>query len=318
MQPGPPQRLVGVDVADAGDQRLVEQRPLDARCAWRRSRRTKAVVVERRVERVAARCARSRPAARRRPVETSRPPNIRWSTKRSSRRAVVRRRTGSGPAGGARRGRRSAGRGAGRSCPRWPSRASPSSSGSQRYLPRRRARLTGGPVSAVGEVGGAGEVAADRARVQHLDVGDGAADDVAGEAAPDDLDLGQLGHGGRGSARRRGRGSATVVGAARAAARGSSRVQASLGGLLLGFLLAPARRRGRSGRVADADLGGEGLRVVGAVVLDDVLGHAERVLRRRAPAGWSSSPGRRRARRRRPSAGRRAGARPARRPRSRR
>ena len=29
MQPGPPQRLVGVDVADAADQRLVQQRALD-------------------------------------------------------------------------------------------------------------------------------------------------------------------------------------------------------------------------------------------------------------------------------------------------
>jgi hypothetical protein len=29
VQPGPPERLVGVDVADPGDQRLVQQSPLD-------------------------------------------------------------------------------------------------------------------------------------------------------------------------------------------------------------------------------------------------------------------------------------------------
>ena len=68
-----------------------------------------------------------------------------------------------------------------------------------------------------------------------------------------------------------------------------------LGGLLLGLLLRPAGAVAVE-PVADPHLRGEGLLVVGALVLDDVLGDAERVARRRAPGGWSSSPGRRRGR----------------------
>ena len=82
VQLGPPQRLVGVDVADPGDQRLVEQRPLDlgvlARAARPRTPRRRRAGPSGR-----GRCARSRPAAPRRPAETARPPNVRWSTKRS-------------------------------------------------------------------------------------------------------------------------------------------------------------------------------------------------------------------------------------------
>ncbi len=50
---GPPQGLVGVDVADAGDQRLVEQQPLDARGALAHAA-YEVVVVELRVEWVAS------------------------------------------------------------------------------------------------------------------------------------------------------------------------------------------------------------------------------------------------------------------------
>src|SRR5690606_33253446 len=48
---------------------------------------------------------------------------------------------------------------------------------------------------AVREVVGSGEVAAHRTRVQHLGVGDGPVGDPPEQSAPDDLDLGQLGHG---------------------------------------------------------------------------------------------------------------------------
>ncbi len=50
-----------------------------------------------------------------------------------------------------------------------------------------------------GEAGGPTRVAAYRAGVQHLDGGDGGADGVGVESAADDLDLGQLGHGGQSS-----------------------------------------------------------------------------------------------------------------------
>ena len=66
--------------------------------------------------------------------------------------------------------------------------------GSHRYLPRRRAPATARPASAGGEVGGAGQVPADRARVQHLDGRDGAAGHPALQAAADGLDLGQFRH----------------------------------------------------------------------------------------------------------------------------
>ncbi len=55
------------------------------------------------------------------------------------------------------------------------------------------------PGQAGGEVVGAGEVTAHRPRVQHLDAGDGAPDDVGLEATTDHLDLGQLRHGAPGT-----------------------------------------------------------------------------------------------------------------------
>ena len=85
-----------------------------------------------------------------------------------------------------------------------------------------------------------------------------------------------------------------------------------LGGCLLGLLLGAADAVAVEA-LAHPHLGGEGLHVVGALVLDDVLGDAEAVLGGRAPGGRSSSPGRRRAPTRPRSAGRRAGARPRRR-----
>ncbi len=87
----PPQRLVGVDVADPRDQGLVEQGALDRRVAPPQPRD------EQRVVEVAgpsgrARCGRPRtaptPPAGRRPAPAcprSTPPKVRWSTKRSSR-----------------------------------------------------------------------------------------------------------------------------------------------------------------------------------------------------------------------------------------
>ena len=58
VQPGPPERLVGVDVADARDQALVQQRPLDRR-SRACSRATTPRLVVAGLERVAARCGRS-------------------------------------------------------------------------------------------------------------------------------------------------------------------------------------------------------------------------------------------------------------------
>ena len=190
VDPGPPERLVGVDVADAGDQALVEQLALDpgryGAAPGRRSRRRRTAGRAGR-----GRCGRSRAAGRRRRRRPSRPPNIRWSTNRSSTAGVSR-------ASRTRRCRSSGAPGGWTSIwplmPRWPSRASPLSSGSQKYLPRRRAPSIRRPVRAAAKPSGSARVAAYRARVQHLDAGDGAPDHVALEAGADDLDLGELGH----------------------------------------------------------------------------------------------------------------------------
>ena len=48
---------------------------------------------------------------------------------------------------------------------------------------------------ACGQVGRAGDVPPGDAVTEELHGGDGAADHVVGQAAPDDLDLGELGHG---------------------------------------------------------------------------------------------------------------------------
>ena len=146
------------------------------------------------------------------PSETDSPPNIRWSTKRSSPAPVGRRaaRAGrSGPAGGARRGAGRLHQRAGRSCRGGRGARRRCRAGSQRYLPRRRAASNRRPVSAAAKPAGPREVTAYGTRVEDLTRLDRAADDVALEAVADDLDLGQLGHRsvGQGQRRRRRRAS---------------------------------------------------------------------------------------------------------------
>ena len=294
VQPGPPQRLVGVDVADAADQGLVEQRPLDLGVPPPQGGR-EGVDVEGLVERVDGDVRQPRRGSRRRHCSsTARPPKVRWSTKRSSRPPSVK----------VNRARRCVSSGwptasrpaAGRSCPGGPTRAPPeaapsgSASGSHRYLPRRWAAVKRAAGQRGDEVLGALEVPADGARVVDLDGGDGAAGDPLLQAAPDHLDLGQLGH------RRR----SGVVG---------QRAPGRLGGLLLGGLLGPAACPRPCTVAGEDDGGGEGLGVVGALVLDAGSRARRGRGRRRAPGGWSSSPGRRRGWRPRPASGRTAGGR---------
>ena len=80
---GAPQRLVGVDVADPADQRLVEQAPLDGAAPGLHPRDDR-LLVPRRLERVGAMCAIGSGM----PVSSSSaratPPKVRWSTNRSS------------------------------------------------------------------------------------------------------------------------------------------------------------------------------------------------------------------------------------------
>ena len=85
------------------------------------------------------------------PAETDRPPNIRWSAKRSSTSGVsrtsrIRRCRSAGASGGWTRNWPL--------MPRCPSSASPLSSGSQRYLPRRRAPSIRRPASAAAKPSG--------------------------------------------------------------------------------------------------------------------------------------------------------------------
>ena len=99
--------------------------------------------------------------------------------------------------------------------PRWPSSASPLSSGSQKYLPRRRAPSIRRPVSAAAKPSGprgsrrTGRGCSTSTRVMVR------ADDVPLEAGADDLDLGQLGH--------QSAASAAASAAARRAGSGTSR-----------------------------------------------------------------------------------------------
>ena len=214
------------------------------------------------------RCARSSsgmPSASR--SASASPPNVRWSTKRSSRAVVGEARTG--PAGASRRG---APAGCDEQLAAHPEvaeeRRRRCRAASQRYLPRRRAAATRRPVERGGEVvrrrrGGGGH----RARVQHSTRGDGAADDVVAR-----------GRGGRPrprGARARavaGRPVGSDVGRRRGRRRRAlERVPGRLGGLLLGLLLGPARAVAVD-RVADDDLRGEGLLVVRALLVDEVLG----------------------------------------------
>ena len=168
-----------------------------------------------------------------------------------------------------------------------------SASGSQRYLPRRWARDERPPGQGLHEVLGAREVPADR----------------AGVVAPRPWRRSGRRPTAPGRAGRpRPRAAQALAATSTAWRRRRGRRQARLGGLLLGRLLGPAGAAPVHGAGED-DGGGERLRVVGAVVLDLVARGRRARARRRAPGGWSSSPGRRRGWRPRPASGRTAGAR---------
>ena len=199
------------------------------------------------------------------------PPNIRWSTKRSS--ACRSRRRGANRTRRCRSGtarRRAApasarssrgGRGGRRRC----------RAGARGTCPAARPPTTSRPVRRRGEVVGTGEVPADRTGVEDLHGGEPAADDVArrgraGRPRP---------RGARARARlSRSRRSRRVAGdLGRIAATellGDDLAVGRLGGLLLGLLLGAALAAAVE-VVADPHLRGERLGVVGAVVLDDVL-----------------------------------------------
>ncbi len=161
--------------------------------------------------------------------------------------------------------------------PRWPSRASPLSSGSQRYLPRRRAASIRRPVRAAAKPAGPRDVAAHRARVEDVDAGDRArrargARGRRGRPRPREARARPVGQLLR----------ETICTAMSTAGSSTPRLAAispyavsaaGLLGLLLGAADAVAVEA-----VADAHLGGEGLHVVRALVLDDVLGDTEPVL----------------------------------------
>ena len=311
VQPRPPQRLVRVDVADAGDGRLVEQRPLElgaaAADARRRRRRGRTRGPSGR-----GRCARSARAAghRRRPATsgcTDSPPNVRWSTNRSSGPSssnrdpdpqvlLVRPARGGDEHLAAHpevREHRVGALGSAASCAGsvtvqlQPQVLAPA--------PRRGDRAPDQPCR---EVVAALEVAAHRARVGDVDVRDRAVDDVVGQAPPDDLDLGQLGHGR--SAR---------AGAVARRGLGRQGPPRELGGLLLGLLLGAAAARAQ-GAAADHRRGGEQLGVVGPLLGDPVLGDAEVRRRRQLLQAGLPVQARRRAAGPPAAASRTAGARP--------
>src|SRR6478672_279504 len=195
------------------------------------------------------------------PGETDSPPNIRWSTNRSSPAPCSVNRTRRCRSSGAPTGCTS-------SCPlipRWPRTASPLSSGSQRYLPRRRAPRTVRPVVSA---------AKSAAPARWRRTGRGWSTSTRSMRRPTTCasrprrttsTSGSSGTEGSGSA-----GRDVAVG-------GGDGDVGRLGGLLLGLLLGPAGAVPVEA-LADLDLGGEGLLVVGALVRDDVLGDAEGVL----------------------------------------
>src|SRR6478672_2822748 len=224
------------------------------------------------------------------PAETDRPPNMRWSTNRSS---LPRAGEGRAPSKGLlssapsseRRTRRWRSLGASGGCtsscplmPRWPSSASPLSSGSQRYLPRRRAALIRRPSSAAAKPAGPrrsrrtgrGWSTSTRVIVAPTTWRSSPARTTSTSGSSGTVSAGSVGHDGAARGARGGVLDAEV---------GGDLAVRRLGGGLLGLLLRPAHAVAVEG-VADPDLGGEGLHVVGAVVLDDVLGDAEAVLGR--------------------------------------
>src|SRR4051794_8502967 len=199
------------------------------------------------------------------PSAKDRPPNIRWSTNRSS----------GPPSANRNRTRRWRSSAASAGCtsiwplmPRWPSRASPVSRGSHRYLPRRRASENVRPVSRATKSSGP-------ARCRRTGRGWSTSTAATGRwstcASSPRRTTSTSGSSGtlpvRGA---RGGGVAVLVG---------ERAVRRLGGLLLGLLLR-ATDTVAVRPVADAHPCGEGLLVVGALVLDQVLGDAELVDRR--------------------------------------
>src|SRR3954447_9208305 len=188
------------------------------------------------------------------PGESRSPPNIRWSTNRSSR-----------PSPRPNRTRRCRSAAASTGCtsswplmPRWPRIASPLSRGSQRYFPRRRASSTRRPV-----VSAVKSSAPARCRRS----GRGCSTWTRPILRPTTCAARPL----------RTTSTSGSSGTRVAVVRRDDRDVGGLGGLLLRLLLGPAGAVPVE-HVADLHLSGERLLVVGALVLDDVLRHAEGVL----------------------------------------
>ena len=189
VQPSLPQGLVGVDVADAGDQRLVEQRPLDvgtpaAQCL------DDGIGVVRGLERV--RCDMTQLGRQVRTAVADRhaaegplvdEPQLTAVDEAEPDAQVELVRRGGGL---------------------HQELAGHAEVGQQRVLvverqPQELAaaprRGQGSAAKPLGEVDGAGDVAADRAGCEDVDIDDLGVEDVAFEALSDDLNLGELGHG---------------------------------------------------------------------------------------------------------------------------
>jgi hypothetical protein len=193
VQAGAPQGLVGVDVADAADQGLVEQGPFDGG-ALAAQGEVECLVVEERVERVAG--------------------DVRDDVGQAVGAGLVQGEAAEGAlVDEAEFGAEGVGEAdadaqvllGGRLVRLDQELAAHAEVGEDRLtgvlqgqpqvLAAAAGRADAVALQAVGEVVGAGDVPAHGARVQDLGVGDGAVGDPALQAAPDDLDLGQLGHG---------------------------------------------------------------------------------------------------------------------------
>src|SRR5512145_2471656 len=230
------------------------------------------------------------------PGERESPPNIRWSTNRSSSASALPACSPSGPPERAKRTRRWRSMGAETGCtsicpliPRWARSASPLSSGSQRYFPRRRAASTVRPVRDAAKSSGParwrrtgrGWKTSTATKVRPTTCASRPARTTSTSGSSGKASA--VGVGGGLGRRRLGTDTAGCgllhdCAYCGTALRGDRPV-GGLGGLLLGLLLRPAGAETVE-RVTDLHLRGEGLLVVGPLVLDDVLGDAERVLRR--------------------------------------
>src|SRR6478735_6473438 len=211
------------------------------------------------------------------PSETARPPNIRWSTNRSSR---------SGLPASRKRTRRLRSSGTPGGCtsiwplmPRWPSRASPLSRASHRYLPRRWAAVNVCPESRPAKSSGP-------ARWRRTGRGWRTSTEAIGRprtwASRPTRTTSTSGSSGIAGRRTNHPGLDSVAGElAGSLVVGQLVAEGAVGGLrglLLGLLLRAADAAAVQPG-GDADTRGEGLNVVGAFVLDDVLGNAEVVQR---------------------------------------